>query len=63
MCVDNIPYIVPLNFEYQENVFYMHCAKEGRKLEMIKENPFVCFEMDQGSVKTADEACKFWLQK
>jgi nitroimidazol reductase NimA-like FMN-containing flavoprotein (pyridoxamine 5'-phosphate oxidase superfamily) len=45
----NIPYIVTLNFGYMlspENRFYFHCASEGKKLEMLKENPYVCFEMD-----------------
>lgn len=46
---DNIPYIVTLNFGYNkgpERRLYFHCATEGRKLEMIKKNNYVCFEMD-----------------
>lgn len=45
----NIPYIVTLNFGYMlspENRLYFHCASEGKKLEMLKENSYVCFEMD-----------------
>jgi uncharacterized protein len=45
----NIPYIVALNFGYTlspENRLYFHCASEGKKLEMIKENSYACFEMD-----------------
>ncbi len=44
--VDNKPYIVPMNFGYQNQIFYFHCAKEGRKIEMLKSNPQVCFELD-----------------
>ncbi|MFN8239934.1 MAG: pyridoxamine 5'-phosphate oxidase family protein [Bacteroidales bacterium] len=47
--VDNMPYIVTLNFGYipgAEPVFYFHCAREGRKLEMMAMNSQVCFEMD-----------------
>ena len=44
------PYIVPLHYGYLfENgqlVFYMHSAKEGRKLELIRANPRVCIELD-----------------
>lgn len=44
------PYIVPLNFGYTENegsiTFYMHCANEGRKIDILKINPQVCFELD-----------------
>ena len=47
---NNIPYIVPINFgyEYVDNtlILYFHCAKEGRKLDIIKENPAACFEFD-----------------
>ena len=46
---DNIPYIVTMNFGYlssPEPRLYFHCANEGRKLEMIAKNNFVCFEMD-----------------
>ena len=46
---DNIPYIVTMNFGYKNfkgASLYFHCANEGRKLEMIRKNNFVCFEMD-----------------
>jgi uncharacterized protein len=46
---DNIPYIVTMNFGFQgisEPRLYFHCANEGRKLEMIRRNNYVCFEMD-----------------
>jgi uncharacterized protein len=45
----NIPYIVTMNFGYcpePEKRLYFHSANEGRKLEMIRKNNFVCFEMD-----------------
>lgn len=49
---NNMPYIVPLNFGYDYNngelVLYFHCAKDGRKIDIIKENPDVCIEMDTG---------------
>jgi len=62
LAVDNTPYVVPVNFGYDagENCLYIHCAKEGRKLDMIKQNNTVCIEMDidmeiSGS---ENEACK-----
>jgi uncharacterized protein len=45
----NVPYIVTLNFGYsggENKFFWFHCAKEGRKLDMIKKNNYVCFELD-----------------
>ena len=49
-CEDGEVYIVPLNFGYEikDNVytFYFHGAKEGRKIDLIRKNPKVGFEMD-----------------
>lgn len=44
----NKPYIVTMNFGYEQNParLYFHCAAEGRKIDMIKSNSNVCFEMD-----------------
>lgn len=47
---DNIPYIVPMNFGFEyideKLMLYFHCAKQGRKLDMLAKNKFVGFEMD-----------------
>lgn len=44
------PYIVPLNFGYEvtgESVtIYVHGAQEGKKIDLLRKNPNVCFEMD-----------------
>lgn len=46
----DFPYIVPMNFGYRVNdgqiVFYLHGAKEGRKMELIKKSGLCSFEMD-----------------
>jgi nitroimidazol reductase NimA-like FMN-containing flavoprotein (pyridoxamine 5'-phosphate oxidase superfamily) len=43
-------YIVPMNFGYtyegDELILYIHAALEGKKLDLIRENPGVGFEMD-----------------
>jgi len=46
---NNLPYIVTMNFGYsggERPCFYFHCSNEGKKLEMLKNNNFVCFELD-----------------
>lgn len=44
------PYVVALNFGYERQgdslVLYFHSAFEGRKMEVLKENPNVYFQMD-----------------
>ena len=57
LCEDNRPYVVPLCFGYKENALYIHCGPEGKKLEIIRKNNNVCFEVD---VKT-DKPCKWGL--
>lgn len=42
----NRPYIVPLNFGYAENAIYFHCAREGKKLDLINLNNTVCFQTE-----------------
>lgn len=45
--VDNDePYIVPVCFGYERNTLYFHSALEGRKIELIKKNNKICFEID-----------------
>lgn len=36
------PYVVCLNFCRKDNILYFHCAKNGRKTEILKNNPKVC---------------------
>lgn len=57
-------YIVPLNFGYEEKeghkIFYFHAAKEGRKIELIKDNPSVGFELDANyKLNEGNEACEY----
>lgn len=44
------PYIVPLNFgmsgEGEPLMLYFHCAPEGHKLDLLRKNRHVGFEMD-----------------
>lgn len=46
-CFNNIPYITPVNFVYDQNKIYFHSALEGRKIENIESNPNICFEIDE----------------
>ncbi|MDW7732567.1 MAG: pyridoxamine 5'-phosphate oxidase family protein [Methanolobus sp.] len=63
LCVDNEPYVVPMNFAYRENAIYLHAAPEGKKIGMIKTNPFVCFEVDHMTeVVTSENACNWGMR-
>jgi len=44
-CEDKYPYIVPITFAYDGNYIYGH-SYEGKKMEVLRKNPNVCFEVD-----------------
>ena len=50
LCVDNEPYVVPMNYGYvfEEGrlVLYLHSAVRGKKLDMLRQNPNVFFSID-----------------
>jgi uncharacterized protein len=61
------PYIVPLNFglAYNETTLelYFHCAREGKKLDLIRSNPNAAFEMDcSHNLITGDKACDYTME-
>lgn len=57
------PYIVPMNYGYADNQLYFHCAKEGKKIELIKSNNKVCFEIEQSHEIIADDVSCKWSTK
>ncbi|HCU18404.1 MAG TPA: pyridoxamine 5'-phosphate oxidase family protein [Bacteroidales bacterium] len=63
---NNIPYIVTMNFGYIGGAnpsLYFHCAPEGRKIELISKNNFVCFEMDTDHILFKGERGCDWGMK
>ena len=43
---DNMPYVIPVNYGYRNNCLYIHSASEGKKIDIIKKNNNICFEID-----------------
>jgi nitroimidazol reductase NimA-like FMN-containing flavoprotein (pyridoxamine 5'-phosphate oxidase superfamily) len=39
---DNSPYLIPMNFGFADNTLLLHSAKEGKKIDILKNNPKVC---------------------
>ena len=42
----DFPYIIPVNYGYKDNCIYIHSANEGKKIDVIKKNNNVCFEVE-----------------
>ncbi len=60
------PYVIPLHYGYEftddnKLVFYMHGAKEGHKVDLVKENQKVGFEIecDIEVASGGDIACQY----
>lgn len=63
---DPAPYIVPMNFGYSwddQLEFYFHCALDGRKLDLIAQNPNVGFALDTDhTLGTAEIPCDWGMK-
>ncbi len=44
------PYVIPMAFAFHANVIYGQTT-EGRKTEMLRKNPFVCFQVEHQNEK------------
>jgi len=71
MADGNEPYIVPVCFGYEKacpehsrrGALYVHGALAGRKIEVLKKNNRVCFEMDSDvEIVAKEKACEFSLK-
>lgn len=60
---DNVPFLVPVFYGFDGTSLYFHSASAGSKIDILKANDRVCFEIsvDHGVI-TAEEACDFEAQ-
>ena len=57
---DGEVYIVPVNYVYEDGFIYIHSAAEGKKIDIIRGNPHVSFEIEYFSETIKGEiACKW----
>jgi nitroimidazol reductase NimA-like FMN-containing flavoprotein (pyridoxamine 5'-phosphate oxidase superfamily) len=47
MVVDNEPYVVPVGFGYCKGEVFFHTCEKGLKMNTLRKNPTVCFEVDE----------------
>ena len=45
LCKENKPYSLPVNFVQLDEYIYFHGSLKGRKVEILKDNPFVSFSV------------------
>ena len=57
------PYLLPLSFALDGGDLVLHSARAGRKIEALRRNPAVCFEVEEGvEVAPAATACDFGMR-
>ena len=47
LCLENEPYVVPVAYGYEQGKIYFHSARRGKKLDFIRKNDRVCFQVDE----------------
>lgn len=54
------PYVLPFNYGYKDHQIYIHCAREGKKISLLRKNPHVCFELEEQSELVKHEKACNW---
>jgi len=63
LCDSGIPYVVPVNYGYADGSLYVHSAREGKKIEILRSNNLVSFNVCVDEcLKESDAACD-WTMK
>ena len=47
MTTDNNPYVIPLTYAYNKGKILFHGSLKGRRLEILRNNPSVCFTVSR----------------
>jgi nitroimidazol reductase NimA-like FMN-containing flavoprotein (pyridoxamine 5'-phosphate oxidase superfamily) len=58
------PYVIPMNFGYEDRCLYLHSALTGRKLDILRKNKRVCVEFDEcldiiAGESPCDTSCRY----
>ena len=60
MVDSELPYILPFNYGYEDRCIYIHSAPDGKKIDLLRKNNRVCFEIEHTARIIKDEkACKW----
>jgi len=57
------PYMVPVNFAVKDGILYIHSANTGKKIDILRKNPQVCFEIDEpGPLVVGQSDCSWGMK-
>ncbi|HBF87138.1 MAG TPA: MFS transporter [Bacteroidales bacterium] len=59
------PYVIAFNFGYKDRILYLHTAKTGRKIDILRKNNNICISMETESVlniRQEQVACSYSMK-
>ncbi len=59
---DGLPYVIPMNFGFQDDIIYLHSGPDSGSIKAIEENPNVCILFCSGHklvYQHEDVACSY----
>ena len=62
---DGLPYVIPMNFGYKDDVVYLHSGPEGTAVRSLESNPNICITFCTPSEIThqhEEVACSYRVQ-
>lgn len=62
---DGMPYVIPMNFGYDDDTIYLHSAQEGGSINALEQNPNVCITFctePQLTYQNEDVACSYRMK-
>lgn len=63
LCDWEKPYVVPMIFGYQDGYLYLHSATEGKKIDLLRMNNQICFEVESGvEVISGEQPCNWGIK-
>ncbi len=60
MCSNGVPYLAPMNFGFDGENVYLHSFPEGKKIDILKENPQLCIGITENleCITSAESVCE-----
>ncbi|PKP05056.1 MAG: MFS transporter [Bacteroidetes bacterium HGW-Bacteroidetes-6] len=62
---NGMPYNLPFNFGYQDNYIYLHSGLDGKKIDILKNNPNVCIAFSNSeelAYQSEKVACSYFMR-
>jgi len=63
LCDEGVPYVVPVNYGYADGFLYVHSAGKGRKVEILRRNNLVSFNIYVDECLTESGVACNWTTK